>query len=776
MIAGAPRTAFLLVGNLRRPEVLVALLVWTFANHSLAQKKPKISDNPTDRIELSADSTSRDYETRSVILEGNVFIAIGSESLTADRAVISLKNQEIEATGNVVLEGPLTHIEGQRILYNYKTKVGRIEKGLLQAGSTIFMGELIRKDSDTKFLAEDAYFTTCATCPPGWSFTGSSIEADIGGYAYIKNPVLRFGRVPVLYLPRLLLPLKNKRQTGLLVPQLGFSNAGGAEISLPYFWAIRKNQDATFFLKAYEVRGIKQLAEYRFALDRDSHGELDIGYLRNDEGFTVNGAPSGEKYTLSRSFVTYTHLLNLPDGFSQRANFNIASDLRYPRDFDDEMSNWGDPALENSMSLSYNSESYHASLDSTYYVNLLQTNERADNSNAVHRTPEINFNYFENELGDSGLFFRFDLNYTNFSRRNFSFDDVVTVDGQPSIAAARDGEFDPTNDQIRTGQRVIIEPHLSYPYHVGNLFIITPSVTYNESRYRFDSTPTTDISDYTQNATRRYLETDIAAKTKYTRVFDSNDGSKKFKHEIEPELIYSRVPWLDRSEHIFFGNFEDQPSSRLDEPVSNNDFYGNSKIQFDYRDRIFEKDFATFVFTNYLIRRSENSGATNYKKLGIFRIAQSYDFNNAKSEDPHPWSPINSLLEVQHERYELHTTADYYPYAKVTNWYSELKLIAPTRDYVKLSYTNSYIVDENNDYDPNQKTEEYGFDIGLVSRYFQIEGKTYYSAVSEEIQKYEFITSIIPPGNCWTIRFGQSKKLGADEKYKLDLVFNLDGI
>lgn len=555
----------------------------------------------------------------------------------------------------------------------------------------------------------------------------------------------------------------------------------GAAISLPYFWAISKSQDVTYTLKNYENRGLKHKAEYRYVLSPGSSGALNSAYLR-DQAFSQGGKSATNTEVINRGFVSYKHYYDLPNGYIHRANFNLASDLRYPRDFSDEMLGHGEPALENKTSLTKNTNSQHFSVEAAHYTNLLKADALTDNNDSVHRFPEIQYGLTEQELFQTNLFFKFDFNYTNFSRRDFAYDDVDSSAPFEPIKN-RDGQFDyvpslnpSQKDRIRTGHRYIFQPSLSYPFHIGRYLDVLPSVTYNETQYRFNVDPDTPVDNYERNAARRFLQTDLSFKTKYSAVFGVDDGkSNRYKHEIEPEVIYSKIPYAERPEHIFFGDFQNQPYYRHNEPVSNADFSGSSGLQFDYRDRLFDKNLATFVFSNYLIRKSYISNLANYQKFVTFRVSQSYDFNEAQNEDPKAWSSMNGILDIRQQNFETHTTADYYPYAKVTNWTTRLKFIGNRRDYLELSYSKNIIVDEDQ-VKTSQKNETFSTGLGFKTKYLNLVGQTNFSLITEKLESWEYIAMFKPPGDCWSINFRNKRTLGSDTDLKLSLDFQFGGI
>jgi LPS-assembly protein len=50
---------------------------------------------------------------------------------------------------------------------------------------------------------------------------------------------------PVLWMPRAAFPVFRERQSGFLIPRVGFSNRRGFQLLQPFYWDISKNQDAT---------------------------------------------------------------------------------------------------------------------------------------------------------------------------------------------------------------------------------------------------------------------------------------------------------------------------------------------------------------------------------------------------------------------------------------------------------------------------------------------------------------------------------------------------
>ena len=106
----------------------------------------------------------------------------------------------------------------------------------------------------------------------------------IEGYGQVWHPSFRVKNFPVLYFPYMIFPAKTKRQSGLLMPDPGYSTRDGLTLNLPFFWAISDNTDATFNEYYMSRRGLMQGAEFRYALSPFSKGTLMLDYLFKDQG------------------------------------------------------------------------------------------------------------------------------------------------------------------------------------------------------------------------------------------------------------------------------------------------------------------------------------------------------------------------------------------------------------------------------------------------------------------------------------------------------------
>ncbi len=776
--------------------VFTTLAVPAFAQSSVA-----------DGVLINADSMLRDLVKKTVKLKGNVQVVFQGQHLSCDQAEIDFQKQLVSAEGHVILSNERVHVEGDRLAFNYKLNTGFVYNGFVQSGQVIFEGDVIEKIGEDHYLASNAFYTACETCPPGWSFSGRKIDAQIGGYARIQRPIFRLGGVPILMLPSLIVPLKSARQSGLLVPSMAYSGKGGVSLSMIYFWAISRSQDVTFTPKWYRLRGYKLHEDYRYMLSPDSHGRLQAAWM-NDRALKQEKLVNGN---IDRWFVNYDHLYDMPEDYVHRAELHMVSDLRYTRDFPEEILGHGDPALENKTSITKTTDSHYFSAEADLYTNLLRTYPLAKNEDAVHRAPELRYTLKEQTLGETGIVVGLNVDYVNFARSTYGYDDLepcapgdtfcispLAPLGSPKPEGAdlpggairRDGVFNGTTtfagktiplDLQRTGQRLNVQPTIAYPFQIARRFDILPYVTYRETQYRFDVPIGPDGNPaFSSTAARRYLETTVLARTELTRVYGdlSDPKSMRWKHSIEPQVGYSQIPILRKPQHPFFGDYDGQQYSRQFEPLSDKDLGNPSTgVQFDYNDRTYEKRVVNFALNNRITRKIWNGQGSDYLTTLRFNISQSYDFNEShRKVHAHPWSNIDSLVEARLEHFETYTTFSYNPYARKTNTSTRVKALLTPKTFAQVAFTQSFLLNED-DYSlvQNGETRSYALGAGFTLRYLEVVSAVDINDITHKVQAWSYGLRIRPPGNCWVIQIEQTLNQGGDPKIQGSLNFDFGG-
>ncbi|MFP3981203.1 MAG: LPS-assembly protein LptD, partial [Desulfobacterales bacterium] len=226
--------------------------------------------------EVTADQITYDADSRQYTATGNVVIVQGEKELRADRVVLNREDMSARAFGRVRLVSGNDRLTGQRLEMDMAGGTGTLYQGevFIRENNFYIQGDRIEKTGENTYRIRRGSATTCQGSHPDWQITGNDVNVTIGGYGTVSHAAFWARQLPVFYVPWFLFPVKLERQTGLLAPQAGYSDRNGAEYIQPFFWAISKSSDATFYFHHLQERGEKFGMEYRYVSSKDSRGIL----------------------------------------------------------------------------------------------------------------------------------------------------------------------------------------------------------------------------------------------------------------------------------------------------------------------------------------------------------------------------------------------------------------------------------------------------------------------------------------------------------------------
>jgi LPS-assembly protein len=213
---------------------------------------PPAAAQEAGRATLVADSVTIAPGDR-LIASGHVEVFYGDQRLAARRIVYD------RATDRLVIDGPIT-LTGSGtavILADQADLSADLSEGLLTSARLVFERQLQLASSE--ILRVDGRYTrlgrtvassckVCAGSPtPLWEIRAARVIHDeTARQLYFDRAQLRFGGVPVAYIPRLRIPDPSlPRATGFLLPQLRSSSGLGTGIKLPYFIVLGPSRDLT---------------------------------------------------------------------------------------------------------------------------------------------------------------------------------------------------------------------------------------------------------------------------------------------------------------------------------------------------------------------------------------------------------------------------------------------------------------------------------------------------------------------------------------------------
>jgi len=733
------------------------------------------------KIITDAQIFEKDNRTKIITLKGEVNVVFKDQHLLCDEARIYEKTKTIVAKGNVILKTPQSTLTGESMEFNYETNRGKVFNGIITSGNVLIESEVIEKIGEEEYLGLNAYYTSCIACRSPWSFTSKKIRAKMGDFAYIHRPWLYVLQFPVLPLPYLAVPLNSRRQTGFLFPKQTSTTGGGLGFEQDYFWAIDRSHDATFSLISYENRGIQGVANYRYVTAKGSQGELSTGFLRDRfqrENF------GGKR---NRWFVKYDHTYELPERYVQRSEIRMVGDALYTRDFPNQMSYYGQPALDNRNSLTKNFEAAHLSLDSSYYIGLTEKEVRPDNEDSLHRLPEINFSTtHQNIWQGTPLTFQFNSQYLNIGRQGLSYENVERNTGicgdesciDRNLADGAFNYYDPstqTGDLIRTGQRLDNIGIFAAPFWVGKVLDVNPEMKLRYTQYSL-GVPSDKDQAYDSTPSRAYVQFNIQARTFFSRVFEKrfNPEAPKYKHYLIPSIDYQFIPAYQQSSSRFFGTKESLPVYREKQPLGNSDIdvdNGGRGIQFDFNDRIYGRHLVTYSLLNKLYRKEPSQSSGTYARVFFFDLAQSYDFKEAEKPSGRPWQEIIGTVAASYGGTYITAAAEYYPYHAVTDVVSNLGHQFENNSFVSIGYSlKNFIAEDPSQTNADLRSDSIVMGSGFRSRWIDLSGTLEYSPKGDivntqtneregQFRRWSLATIIKPPGECWTINGSVSKTL-----------------
>lgn len=222
--------------------------------------------------------------------EGDVEFRRGGLVIRSERLHYDMPADLARASGNVHVQRDGAVYRGSELQLRVQRFEGvfldpRFDLPEIGAGGRADRIEFL---DSTRSRAVNASYTSCprdetpGAAPPAWVLQARSVQLDTAtGVGLAEGAVLRFMDTPILGWPALSFPLGDQRKSGWLPPSINIDNRSGLELSLPYYWNIAPNRDATIAPRLITRRGLAMEAEFRW-LQPTHAGELGLNWLPDD--------------------------------------------------------------------------------------------------------------------------------------------------------------------------------------------------------------------------------------------------------------------------------------------------------------------------------------------------------------------------------------------------------------------------------------------------------------------------------------------------------------
>ena len=261
------------------------------AGHGGSAAQPKKS--PEDQqIEFEADTLEarRDGE---MLLKGDVVISQGNRQLKTRDAIYDTQTQSFKVDGGVEYSDPNLKVSGAGA--HVEPDGGATFEGAefeLPALNARGSADRINATAEGRLQLDSVRYTTCPVGKEDWLLRASDIDINQqSGIGLGRGVRLDFKGVPILYAPFISFPVGNERKSGFLFPTIGTSSRSGYSLSVPWYWNIAPNYDATFTPTYYSKRGARLDTEFRYLADF-ARGTLLAEYLPDDQEFGGRAQPA----------------------------------------------------------------------------------------------------------------------------------------------------------------------------------------------------------------------------------------------------------------------------------------------------------------------------------------------------------------------------------------------------------------------------------------------------------------------------------------------------
>ena len=271
-------------------------------------------------------------------------------------------------------------------------------------------------------IFEKGVFTTCKNrkegkCPP-WTIKAKQIKHNSAKKTiYYDNAVIKVYDFPIFYFPRFFHPDPSvKRQSGFLVPKIADNSTVGFSTTVPYFWAISKNQDMTITPKLYAKENILFMNEYRRAFE-NAFLIVDSSYTEGYKKLTSTKTPGSRSHFFSKLNVD----LAKDESYFSNLEVNIqrVSNDTYLKvhDVDTALAKSGQKILENNFNYEFQDDKNFFGLNASMF----EDTSKEDNSRYEYVMPNF---VFERNLITSEKIGLIDL-HTNAIGKNYNVDQTT---------------------------------------------------------------------------------------------------------------------------------------------------------------------------------------------------------------------------------------------------------------------------------------------------------------------------------------------------------------
>jgi len=250
---------------------IACALVWIAA---IGPARAETPQNPApDKLTVDAKEIVYDTDKKTISAVGNAKLYYHGQVLEADRVVYYSETSRVFAEGHVVLtdaDGQVLHGTSMELSDQYRDGFINTLK-IDTKDNTHFVAPRGERIGGGVTVFERGTFTACDACkddpskPPLWQVRARRIiHNQVEKVIYYEDATIDIAGVPVAYFPYFSAPdSTTPRKSGFLTPVYSGTGSLGQELSVPYYYVIAPDKDATVTPTFMTRQGVLLEGEYR---------------------------------------------------------------------------------------------------------------------------------------------------------------------------------------------------------------------------------------------------------------------------------------------------------------------------------------------------------------------------------------------------------------------------------------------------------------------------------------------------------------------------------
>lgn len=555
------------------------------------------NENVQEEIDYEADRVEFEVDKKISEMYGVVKVIHDKMDLSAAHINVNWSNNILEAFSDnpfnkeeinrpVLIENNREPMTGDTMVYNIKSRKGKVLMGESRVQENVYMGSQITSVTDSTFYIDDCIFTSC---DPSKFYLGSKQVKIIYGDKVIAKPLSIFiGGVPIIGVPIAIFPHSStERRSGWIMPSFGSSeNRGNYLDGLGYYFAPNDYIGSENSLIFADRQGVILKSKNQYRDRYRFNGRLDVEVRKHLGSGESDIAQIGKSNKTDYSF-NWNHNQILRNDQTFRGSASYYSNGEYNRETSiDPIKRLNQQAISNvtytkrwknpNISLSVNASNKQdlmskskVDTNSSFYQS--PTSLSSTITQDTSTLPSINFRVarrklFKNISQDSwigNIQWDYNSRLVNNSKNFYETEEVIDGDGNMSYEWKQNSSGNPESsnklDAMLKNAFSINAPFTAFKY-----LAINPSIKLNSdfvNRYRVAEYDQTDSISFRYKEAIKNRTTGNVGLSLSTKIYGilpiRFNKIQSVRHVITPSLRFNFSPdYL--SNDSYFQSFNDE--------------------------------------------------------------------------------------------------------------------------------------------------------------------------------------------------------------------------